>query len=83
MTALALTLTAVTPPAAGYLSLSADTTRPSTSNLNFAAGRTTANAAIEPVHDSAASPLVFWHGGPGAVQTLADVTGWSPTRGRR
>lgn len=75
--AVALNVTAAAPPAAGYLTLHAGgSLLPSTSTLNFAAGRTRANNAILPVSADGTASLAVANAAPGPVDVLLDVTGW-------
>ena len=69
------TLTVVDPRQAGYITAwPAETNRPGTSNLNFAAGRTTANMVLLAAGLEAGVEL--FNGSPGTVQLIVDVTGY-------
>jgi hypothetical protein len=73
--AVALTLTVVGAAESGYLTVyPAGTTRPATSNLNFAAGQTVANAVVVPVGTGGA--VSVYNGSAGATEVLVDVAGF-------
>lgn len=75
--AIALNVTAVDPPTAGFLTLHAGgSPRPQTSTLNFTASRTRANNAILPLASDGSGSLAVASGAPGPVHVLLDVTGW-------
>ena len=68
--AAALNVTAVAPCGSGYLTVFSCGTRPDTSNVNFAAGRTTAALAIASVTDSAVCIFSF-----SKVDVVVDLIG--------
>ena len=73
--AVVINLTAVAPASAGYLTAYASgATAPTTSILNFAAGRTVANLAVVPV--GADGSIALRNGGAGTVHLLGDVSGY-------
>ncbi|WP_043475751.1 hypothetical protein [Kitasatospora sp. MBT66] len=77
-TAVTLNVTATEPQADGHLAVfAADGTaaRPSTSNLNFNAGRTVANGVAAQLGGNPGSVAVYHHAA-GFTQVIADLTGW-------
>ena len=71
----AVNLTVVNARTGGYLvAYAGGRSKPATSNLNFAAGRTAANLALVPVGDDGTIRVV--NGSAGTVDVLADVTGY-------
>ena len=78
VTAVALSVTATAPTAGGFLTAYPDgTPLPVTSNVNYATGQTITNGVIVPV--GADGKVDFYAGGAGAVQIIADVTGYFTT----
>ena len=83
ISALAINVTAVRPQASGFITAwNGDQNVPSTSNLNFAAGKTTSNMVIVPVAHSTApdgtTPLIDFalgNGSNGTVDVLVDMVG--------
>jgi len=78
--AVALNITAVTPEAAGYLTVyPCDVERPLASNVNFSAGQVVANGVISPV-STAGSVCVY-----SLVPTdiVVDLAGWFPSSNTR
>lgn len=72
-TAVVLNLTAVNPTEGGFLAVYADgTSRPATSNLNFAAGQTVANLVIVPVINGTVD---IWNQ-QGNTDVVADLFGY-------
>ncbi|MER8047524.1 FlgD immunoglobulin-like domain containing protein [Streptomyces sp. NPDC094032] len=73
VSALVMNVTATNPTAPTYVSAYPyGTPRPTTSNLNVAAGRTIANQVVVPVHDG----KVTLYNHSGTVDLLADVAGY-------
>ncbi len=73
--AVVLNVTAVTPAAAGYLSLGTDPTgRPSTSNLNYRAGLSVANQVVAPVAIDGSVSVYS----SASSHVLIDVAGYLP-----
>lgn len=71
-----LTVTVVAPRAAGYATVwPSGAPRPSTSNLNFTAGRTVATTTIVPAGPDGRIQVL--NGSPGAADVLVDVTGYT------
>ena len=80
VTAVALNVTAVSPTAAGYVTVWPDgSSRPATSNLNYGAGQTVPNLVIVKV--PADGKIDLYSGSGGSVQLLADVEGYYTTAG--
>lgn len=76
VTAVALNVTVTDSTGGGYISAYADgSSRPITSNINFAPGRTQAGQVIAPVGADGKIDL-YYGGGPGATDLVADVTGY-------
>ncbi|WP_344329929.1 hypothetical protein [Kitasatospora putterlickiae] len=75
VTAVALNLTAVEPGGAGHIiAYPGGTERPTTSNVNYVAGRTVPNLAIVPVGSDGYVNLA--NRGVGAVDLIADIAGY-------
>jgi hypothetical protein len=80
--AVALNVTAVQPSGAGFLTLhSGDIAPPATSTLNFEAGQTRANNAVQRLAlngagTMAVTPFVSGVGGNGTVHVIIDVVGY-------
>jgi hypothetical protein len=76
--ALSLNVTVVSPPASGHLSLYGDAGAPSTSTLNYAAGRTRANGAVVTLaaDGSGTFQVLPVMAGGGAVHVVIDVNGY-------
>jgi hypothetical protein len=75
VSAVVLNVTAVAPTAEGYVTVYADgLARPTTSNLNFVAGRTVPNLVIAPVGTN--GKVALYNGSAGTVQLIADVSGY-------
>lgn len=73
--AVAMNVTVTAPTAAGHLTVFENgTSRPGTSNLNFAKGQTVANLVVTTV--SADGEVDFFNGSAGSTQLIADVTGY-------
>jgi len=73
-TAVALNVTVTNPTAAGYLSVyPGGTTRPTASNLNFAASQMIANMVIVPV---GGGNTVTFYTNSGTVNVIADLVGY-------
>ncbi len=73
--AVAVTFTAVGPGSGGYLTVfPTGKTRPGTSNLNFAAGSTTAGSAILPLGTN--GQINVFNGSAGQINLVVDVTGY-------
>lgn len=73
--AVALTVTAVTPPGPGYVTAFADgSPRPVTSNVSFATGETTADLVLVPV--GADGKVDLYNGAHGRTALVADVQGY-------
>ncbi len=73
--AVVLNVTVTQPTAGGYVTVYPDgVSRPSASNLNFAAGQTIPNLVIAPVGPDGKVDL--YNGSGGKVQLIADVSGW-------
>lgn len=73
-----LNLQAVTPAAAGYLTLhAAGTTRPSTSNLNFTAGKSISTLAVAPI--SATGEVTIYNSSNAALRVIGDIAGYFRT----
>jgi hypothetical protein len=86
ISALAINVTAVRPQASGFITAwNGDQNVPNTSNLNFAAGKTTSNMVLLPVAHSTAqdgTPLIDFalgNGSNGTVDVLVDVVGYYKT----
>ncbi|MFD9123421.1 right-handed parallel beta-helix repeat-containing protein [Kitasatospora sp. NPDC059571] len=74
-TAVVLNLTATSPTAAGFVTAYPHGgARPTTSNVNYAAGRTVPNLAVVPV--GADGYVDLYSGSAGTVDLIADVTGY-------
>ncbi|MFG2876073.1 hypothetical protein ACGFYU_13875 [Streptomyces sp. NPDC048337] len=75
VTAVALNVTVTNPATAGHIRVYASGgDRPTTSNVNFAAGQTVPNMVIVPVGKDGLVEL--YNSGGGAVDLIADVTGY-------
>jgi len=75
--AVVTTVTVVDPQQAGYLTAwPSETVRPGTSNLNFTAGRTTANTVL--MSPGLEAGVDLFNGSPGPVQLIVDVIGYIP-----
>ena len=75
VSAVALTLTAVTPAGPGFLTaFAAGTSRPAASSLNFVAGQTVPNLVIAPV--SSTGKVAVYNGSAHPIQVVADVHGY-------
>ena len=75
--AVVTTVTVVDPQQAGYLTAwPSETVRPGTSNLNFTAGRTTANTVL--MSPGLEAGVDLFNGSYGPVQLIVDVTGYIP-----
>ena len=75
VSAVVLNVTVTSPQTGGYLTAWADgTSRPGTSNLNFGPQQTISNTVIAPV--GADGKVDLFNGSFGAVQLVADVTGY-------
>lgn len=75
--AVVTTLTVVDPQQAGYLTAwPSETDRPGTSNLNFTAGRTTANTVL--MSPGLEAGVDIFNGSYGPVQLIVDVVGYIP-----
>ncbi len=75
VTAVVVTVTVSAPAASGYLTVYQDGgTRPGTSNVNFAAGRSQADQVYAPV--GANGDIDLYNGSAGAMRVLVDVTGY-------
>jgi hypothetical protein len=72
--AIALNVTAVSPTAAGYVTVWASGAAPLASNLNFTRGLTIANSVISPIASDGTIRLL--NGSTGTTQLLADVNGY-------
>ena len=73
--AVAINLTVTRSAAAGYLTAFADgATRPTVSNVNFAAGRTVPTLATVPV--GADGKIALYNGSAGTAQLIGDVAGY-------
>ena len=73
--AVVLNVTAVSPRAAGYVTVwPSGAARPATSNLNFGAGQTVADQAVVPL--GADGAISFHNGSTGSTPLLADVIGY-------
>jgi hypothetical protein len=80
VTAVAVNLTATDTTAGGYLTgYPAGTTRPTASNVNFAAHQTIANMALLPV--DANGRFTVYNGAAGTVDVVADLAGYYTTTG--
>jgi hypothetical protein len=76
VSAVFFTLTVVSPTAIGYLTAwPTGATRPTASNLNFAAGQTVPNLVVVPV--GADGTVSLYNGSSGSSQMLADVAGYT------
>ena len=74
VSAVAFTLTAVTPAARGYLTAYTDGGgKPPTSNVNFAARQTSANLAVIAVGGDGWKTSRFYNGSSGPTQVVADI----------
>lgn len=79
VTAVAMNVTAVAPVGAGYVTVFPDgQSRPTVSNLNFAAGQTIPNLVMVPVVDG---KVDLYNGSGGAVDLLADIAGYYSAAG--
>jgi hypothetical protein len=75
VSAVAFTLTALSPAARGYLTVFADgTARPATSNLNFAAHQSVGNLVISQV--GADGRVDLYNGTAGRIQYVIDIEGY-------
>ena len=75
VSAVVLNLTVTSPQTGGYLTAWADgTSRPGTSNLNFGPRQTISNTVIAPVGID--GKVALFNGSFGAIQLVADVTGY-------
>ncbi len=75
VTAVALTVTTVSPAAAGFVTVwPAGQTRPNASNLNFSAGQNIPNTVIVPI--GVGGKIQLFNGSGGTIQLLADVSGY-------
>jgi uncharacterized delta-60 repeat protein len=75
VSAVVANVTAVTPPASGYLTAYAGgATRPTVSTLNYAPGQTRANLVTVKV--GAAGDLTVYNGSTGPVNVVVDVAGY-------
>jgi len=73
--AVALNVTAVSPTAAGYVTVyGSSTTRPSASNLNFVRGQTIPNLVLTRV--GADGTVLLYNGSVGTVHLVVDVSGY-------
>ncbi|MHA3700598.1 hypothetical protein ACXR2U_00305 [Jatrophihabitans sp. YIM 134969] len=72
--AVALTVTAVTPSAGGYITLYPGGTRPTTAAVNFTTGRTVATAAA--VKLAGDGSVTIYNGSGRPLQVLVDAAGW-------
>ncbi|MET3806608.1 alpha-tubulin suppressor-like RCC1 family protein [Nakamurella sp. UYEF19] len=72
--AVTLTLTVTAPTSAGYITVYAGSLRPTSSNINFARGRTIANSVVVPV--GLDGTIKLYNGSPGTVHLLVDVAGY-------
>jgi hypothetical protein len=73
--AVVLNVTVTQPKSPGYVVLSADgVSRPATSNVNFVAGETVANAVFVPVGADRAVDINNISNG--TIQVVTDVSGW-------
>ncbi len=72
--AVMVNVTAVSPAATGWVSVG-PVALTGSSNLNFAAGRTTANLAIAQI--SSTGSITFYNGSPGTVHLIADLQGYT------
>jgi hypothetical protein len=84
VSAVAFTISALSPTATGYLSVYAGgTTRPPTANLYLSPGRSIANMAVSMV--GSAGTVTIYNGAPSSTQFVVDVTGYflsgAPTAG--
>ena len=71
------TVTVVSPQQTGYLTaFPSETVTPGTSNLNFTAGRTTANTVL--MSPGLEAGVDIFNGSPGPVQVIVDVIGYIP-----
>ena len=75
VSAAALNITATAPTKSGYLTVyGAGGTKPTASNLNFAAGQTIANLVVSPIGTNGRVQL--YNGSAGTVHVIADVSGY-------
>ncbi|WP_270886577.1 hypothetical protein [Pedococcus sp. 5OH_020] len=75
VSAVVLNITVTQPTTGGWVSAyGTGTGRPATSNLNFVAGQTVANAAIVPLGTDGA--MTIYNGSSGGLQLVADVSGY-------
>jgi Carboxypeptidase regulatory-like domain len=75
VSAVAFTITALSPTATGYLTVYAGgTTRPPTANLYLSPGRSIANMAVSMV--GGAGTVTIYNGSPASTQLVVDVTGY-------
>lgn len=75
--AVVTTVTVVEPQQAGYIAAwPSETGRPGTSNLNFTAGRTTANTVL--MSPGLEAGVDLFNGSYGPVQLIVDVVGYIP-----
>ena len=74
-----VTVTVASATAGGYLTVFADgTTRPATSNVNFAAGQTVADQVYAPVGTDGS--IAVYNNSRGSVQLIVDVSGYFATQ---
>ena len=75
VSAVAINVTAVNPTDGGYLTVwPSDRTRPTASNLNFAAGQTVPNLVVVPVGSD--GKINIFNGSFGTVDVIVDVAGY-------
>jgi hypothetical protein len=79
--AVALNVTVVSPPAAGFVTVWGSGTRPATSNLNYLAGQTVANAVLTPL--TSTGTVELYNSSAGTAQLLADVAAITQLAPRR
>lgn len=79
VSAVAVNITEATPSGGGYITAWSSGAEPSSSNLNFATGRTRAVSAIVPVSKSGTIELAFT--GTGSVRLIVDVDGYYSSTG--
>lgn len=74
---ISVNLTVTQPAAGGYLTVyPADRSLPSTSNVNFAAGRTRANSAVLGLATDGSGAIKVFNGSGGTVHVILDVNGY-------
>src|SRR5579884_3307199 len=79
VTAVVLNVTVVSPASGGYLTVYPDgVARPTASNLDFSAGETIPNLVVVPVVDG---KVDFYNGSGGALDLVADATGYYASTG--